>query len=143
MTKQKSSSTLKEVKGIGINIFTKKGRLKAMVERLKEFVISLETEKADIESADFEEVIKTKVADFENQVRAEFAEMRSKRIAEKEVEINVVNRLIETEEKRIEEEAYKQFLEQRELANSVEADEAELEAMLENVVSVDASAENL
>lgn len=143
MTKQKSSSTLKEVKGIGINIFTKKGRLKAMVERLKEFVISLETEKADIESADFEEVIKTKVADFEKQVRAEFAEMRSKRIAEKEVEINVVNRLIETEEKRIEEEAYKQFLEQRELANSVEADEAELEAMLENVVSVDASAENL
>lgn len=114
-----------------------------MVERLKEFVISLETEKADIESADFEEVIKTKVADFEKQVRAEFAEMRSKRIAEKEVEINVVNRLIETEEKRIEEEAYKQFLEQRELANSVEADEAELEAMLENVVSVDASAENL
>lgn len=143
MTKQKSSSTLKEVKGIGINIFTKKGRLKAMVERLKEFVFSLETEKADIETANFEEVIKAKVEDFEKQVRAEFAEMRSKRIAEKEVEINVVNRLIEIEEKRIEEEAYKQFLEQRELANSVSEEAAELEAMLDNVVSVDASAENL
>ncbi len=114
-----------------------------MVERLKGFLEVLETEKVDIENADIEEIVAVKVADYEKQVRTQLLELREKRIADKEVEINVFKRYIEAEEKRIEDEAYQQFLRQKEIEtnNSVANTETEEEYVVSEFEDV--SVENL
>lgn len=77
-----------------------------MLIDLSTYLDELKAEKNGIEVADYEENIKELVVAYEAKVRAEFAEEKASKLKEKEIEIDVLERIVAREAKKEEEKAH-------------------------------------
>lgn len=74
-----------------------------MLIDLSTYLDELKVEKVTIEQSSDEEKIKELVAEFEERTRAEFAEEKARKLKEKEIEIDVLERIVAREAKKEEE----------------------------------------
>lgn len=74
-----------------------------MLIDLSIYLEELKTQKLDIETSNDEEKIKELIAEYEAKVRAEFADEKARKLKEKEIEIDVLERIVAREAKKEEE----------------------------------------
>lgn len=72
-----------------------------MLVNLEEYLAELKEQRLAIETQDNETEIAEKVAEFENKLRAEYAEKREISLNEKKIEIDVLERIVERETKKV------------------------------------------
>ncbi len=71
-----------------------------MLIDLSTYLEELKNEKLEIETSNDEEAIKEAVAQYEAKIRAEYAEARASHLKEKEIEIDVLERIVAREAKK-------------------------------------------
>jgi hypothetical protein len=74
-----------------------------MLIDLSTYLEELKNEKLEIETSNDEKAIKEAVAQYEAKIRAEYAEARASHLKEKEIEIDVLERIVAREAKKEEE----------------------------------------